>query len=218
MHHVQKHILKVLTYAEYARFRDMKPLNIDSNAYSYHLKMLQKDQLIIKSENHYQLSPKGLSFVDKISAEKFETRMQPKIITMLVAHDSAGKVLLWRKKKQPFINKWSIPNGKIHMTDVSVQAAAERETMEKIGVAPERVVHRAACSVRSVVTGELVSYVYAHIFEVSFETMPDLHKDLVWFTYSELATLDTVPAVREILADVKNTRQFFYKEYDYQQG
>ena len=66
-HHVQKHIMNVLTYIKFARFRDLRPPNIETNLYSYRLRKLQKSGWVIKTEKGYTLSSKGLIYVDRIS-------------------------------------------------------------------------------------------------------------------------------------------------------
>ena len=47
-HHIQLHILSMLIHQEFARFRDMRPKNVDTNLYSYHLKLLIKQGLVAK--------------------------------------------------------------------------------------------------------------------------------------------------------------------------
>ena len=47
-HHIQKHILSVLMHTKFARFRDMRPPKVDTNLYSYHLKLLIKSGFVQK--------------------------------------------------------------------------------------------------------------------------------------------------------------------------
>ncbi|MCU0667616.1 MAG: hypothetical protein MUF85_03295 [Patescibacteria group bacterium] len=51
LHHIQKHILKELSFKEWARFRDLKPPRVDSNLYNYHLKLLIKNGLVEKDND-----------------------------------------------------------------------------------------------------------------------------------------------------------------------
>lgn len=213
MHHIQKYILRVLAYTTYARFRDMRPAHVDSNAYSYHLKALQKEGLVEKTARGYRLSPKGLSYVDRVSIEKFEVRLQPKIITMLVSWDEAGRVQLWQKQKQPFSGAWTLPNGKMHITDESVEAAALREAGEKIDLQPEALKHVGACSIRAFVGGELVSYVLAHIFVAELPPGQALHENTRWCGVEDRAALKLAPATEEIIQKVQTSQDFFFAEY-----
>ena len=126
-HHIQKHILKVLTYTEVARFRDMRPKGVDSNLYNYHLKLLIKEGLVSKGEAGYTLSPQGMRFADHVSVEKYEYRQQPKLLTKLVYVNDKNEIILWPKYKQPYIGRWSLPSGKVHYEDNNVATAVSRE-------------------------------------------------------------------------------------------
>ena len=132
-HHIQKHILNVLTYTEYARFRDLRPPKVDTNLYSYHLNSLIKAGWINKSEKGYTLSVNGLIYVDRVSSKKLNIRNQSKIITMLVLQNYRGDILLLKRLKQPYINTWTLPYGKTHIEDTTILEAAKREALEKFG-------------------------------------------------------------------------------------
>ena len=131
-HHIQKHILGVLMYQKYARFRDMRPENVDTNLYSYHLKQLLKQKLVKKTAEGYTLDTLGLSFVDRINATTKRVSMQPKIITMAVIQDGYGGILMYRKLRQPFIDTWTVPFGKVHDKDPSLLDSVQREIKEKV--------------------------------------------------------------------------------------
>ena len=47
-HHIQRRILSVLCYRKMARFRDLRPPRVDTNLFSYHLKVLIRHQLVQK--------------------------------------------------------------------------------------------------------------------------------------------------------------------------
>ncbi len=133
-HHIQKHIIGTLLYKEVARFRDLRPPKTDTNLFSYHLGLLIKAGFVKKLEKGYGLSQNGLTYVDRMSTEKMSVRSQPKIISMLVIQNSEGDILLQKRDKQPFINAWTLPYGKLHIDDQSILAAAVREAYEKLGV------------------------------------------------------------------------------------
>jgi DNA-binding HxlR family transcriptional regulator len=49
-HHIQKQIIADLVECETARFADLKPANLDSNMFTYHLQSLIKQKLITKND------------------------------------------------------------------------------------------------------------------------------------------------------------------------
>lgn len=129
-HHIQRLIVEYLMLHEYGRFRDLRPKHVDTNLFTYHLKSLQKAGYVIKADGGYTLDRRGLIYVDRVTHGKMRLRTQPKIITMLLIQDGYGKVLLQMRTKQPYINTWTLPYGKIHIDDISVIEAAKRESHE----------------------------------------------------------------------------------------
>ena len=214
MHTVQKHILRHLTYHKRARFSEMRPTRIDSNLYNYHLKSLMRDGLVEKTDKGYRLTVEGLKYVDQISVEKFEHRRQPKIITMLISFDSDGRVLLWPKKKQPFIGAWSLPSGKLHLDDMSLDAAVQREAIEKVGLAPVSCRQAGICYVRARINGEIISYILAHVFVVELGADHTLHDDVRWFSTAERESLKLLPATEQIIELAKDSSDLFFAEFD----
>lgn len=93
-HHIQRRILSVLCYRKVARFRDLRPPRVDTNLFSYHLKVLLQHRLVQKVPGGYSLAPRGLAYVDRVSTDTMLARTQPKVVTMLVVQNSNGNVLL----------------------------------------------------------------------------------------------------------------------------
>lgn len=213
-HHIQRHIVKYLLTHHYARFRDMRPPRIDTNLYSYHLKLLQAGKLITKTPEGYTLSAKGLAYVDRVNAEHMKVRTQPKIITMLLVQDGYGKVLVQRRTKQPYINTWTLPYGKIHIDDQSVVAAAGREAHEKLAFTPDRPIrHVGDCYIRVVTDGQVLSTTLAHICRFETDDIAETD-DIKWIEPLDLARLNLAPAVEHIVARAFFGDEFFFEEFE----
>lgn len=211
-HHIQRHIVNYLMFHEFARFRDLRPTGVDTNLFSYHLKLLQKSHFVTKNDQGYMLDRRGLVYVDRVSSERMRLRTQPKIITMLLIQDGYGKVLLQRRTKQPHINTWTLPYGKLHIDDESVLAAAKRESREKLNFDPHKLRHVGNCYIR-VRSGETVeSATLAHV--VRFETDAiAATDDLQWVEPLELARLTLAPAVEQIVTRSFFGDDFFFEEF-----
>lgn len=132
MHFIQSYILDKLVHAQKLRNRDMRPSNIDSNVYQYHLMRLQKEGYVIKEDIYYKLSGRGLAYADRHSTTLRKTRSQPKVITVIFLYNHRGEILLVPRIRQPFMGMNNLPSGKIHL-DESVETAARREITEKAG-------------------------------------------------------------------------------------
>ncbi len=213
-HHIQKYIINVLMYQQLARFRDLRPPKTETNLFSYHLNLLLKSGLVNKTPAGYTLSASGLSYVDRVSGEKQTIRRQPKIITMLLIQNSDGEVLLQKRTKQPYINSWTLPYGKLHIDDSSVLEAAKREAREKLAysAAPK---HVGDCYIRVQQPsgqGEFLSTTLAHICRFDSDDI-NASDDLIWVDPAKLHNLPLAPAVEEIVARSFFNDPFFFEEF-----
>jgi ADP-ribose pyrophosphatase YjhB (NUDIX family) len=211
-HHIQQFIMKYLALHEYARFRDLRPPKTDTNLAAYHLKLLQKHGFVTKTDQGYTLSQRGLMFVDRVTLDKMKVRTQPKIITMLLVQNSNGDVLLQRRTKQPYINTWTLPYGKLHIDDMSVVDAAQREAHEKLAIDVPGMRHVGDCYIRVMGDTEILSSTLAHI--VRFETDDVQATELLqWMKPLKLNTLALAPAVEQIVTRAFFGDRFFFEEF-----
>jgi ADP-ribose pyrophosphatase YjhB (NUDIX family) len=213
-HHIQKHIIQVLMFQRTARFRDLRPSRTDTNLFSYHLKLLVKQSIIDKVEDGYTLSQKGMSYVDRVSTDRFTVRSQPKIITMLLVQNSDGDVLLQKRDKQPYIDSWTLPYGKVHIEDESLKIAAQREAFEKLGLANQELTHAGDCYIR-VKTGddEILSTTLAHIFMFNSDNIQTTNT-IQWARPHKLAQYNLAPAVEQIVARSFFRDPYFFEEFE----
>lgn len=212
-HHIQKHILNVLRACKWARFRDMKPANVDSNLYNYHLKLLVTEGMVQKVEGKgYRLSPSGLRFIDHVSLQSFEPRWQPKLLTKVISINNRNEILLWPKYKQPFIDKWSLPSGKMHYDDESVEAAVLREIAYLSPEPPRHVRHRGVVEYKVFIDRELVTHTVAHLF--SADMVYDGKGRSRYIPLGSVDELELSPGTKECIRDVLTHDEFFFTSYD----
>jgi ADP-ribose pyrophosphatase YjhB (NUDIX family) len=211
-HHIQRSIIRVLVTKEYAKFSELRPTKIDTNLFSYHLKLLQKSDFVKKTEHGYTLGLAGLAYVDRASNENMKLRTQPKIITMLLIQEGYGKVLLQKRTKQPYINTWTLPYGKLHIDDESIVDAARRESREKLEFDPHNLRHVGDCYIRVKKGDSIESTTLAHI--VRFETDAIVAtNNLQWVEPLDLARLKLAPAVEDIVTRSFFGDAFFFEEF-----
>jgi len=212
-HHIQKHIIDVLMYTEVARFRDLRPPKADTNLFSYHLQTLIKLGLVKKLEKGYTLSTNGLSYVDRVSTEKRVVRMQPKIISMLLIQNSDGDVLLQRRRKQPYINAWTLPYGKIHIDDATLEKAAQREVEEKLGIKNQILKHAGICYIRVMADDDILSTTTTHVFRFNSDDIKT-SEDIIWARPHKLDQYRLAPAVQSIVSRGFFNDPFFFEEFE----
>jgi ADP-ribose pyrophosphatase YjhB (NUDIX family) len=212
-HHIQKHIIGTLLYKEVARFSDLRPPKTDTNLFSYHLGVLMKAGFVKKLEKGYGLSQNGLKYVDRMSTEKMSVRTQPKIISMLVIQNSNGDILLQKRDKQPYINAWTLPYGKIHIEDRTVEIAAMREAKEKLGFDNQTLTHAGDAYIRVYNDSELLSTTLAHVFRFDSNEIVE-SETLKWVRPHKLSQYRLAPAVEEIATRCFFNDPMFFEEYD----
>lgn len=212
-HHIQKHIVGVLLYKRVGRFRDLRPPRVDTNLFSYHLKSLITGGYIDKINGGYTLSAHGLAYVDRLSGSTMNVRKQPKIITMLLVQNGSGKVLLQKRPKQPYIDTWTLPYGKMHLDDTSILAAAQRETYEKLGMKEQTIRHVGDCYIRVNAGDEILSSTLAHICR--FETDEfEPNESTQWVEPLSLEEYMLAPAVEQIITRSFFDNNYFFAEFD----
>lgn len=213
-HHIQRSIVEYLMLHEYGRFRDLRPKHVDTNLFTYHLKSLQKAGYVIKADGGYTLDRRGLIYVDRVTHGKMRLRTQPKIITMLLIQDGYGKVLLQMRTKQPYINTWTLPYGKIHIDDISVIEAAKRESHEKLDYEPgDSLRHVGDCYIN--VTGDggaIESKTLAHILRFEADDI-DETDSLKWCEPLDMMRMSLAPAVEQIVTRAFFGDKFFFEEF-----
>lgn len=132
-HVIQREILKKLVVTGNCKYSELKPDNVESNLFMYHLTKLRNRGIVTKDGNIYSLTTEGGMFVDRANLDRLRFRIQPKIITILAVHSSSGKWLLLERKHEPHMNRVGFPSGKIHYGE-SLDVAAHRELKEKAGI------------------------------------------------------------------------------------
>jgi ADP-ribose pyrophosphatase YjhB (NUDIX family) len=214
MHHIQNDILSNLATRTEAKFSELRPPDVEANLYTYHLNTLCRQGYVEKNSKKYSLSSKGLAYVDRMSRDTNSLRVQPKIITMTILQSDDNAIFLYPKHRQPFLGCWNIPNGKVHLEDVSVKRSAVREVKEKTGFDLAEVTHTGDAYIRVRSCGILISSVLAHIF-IAKITHAELDvRDGAWMNSDQRKSSKLAPAVAEIIDTALSAKHFFFEEYD----
>ncbi len=212
-HHIQKHIMGVLLYQKMAKFSQLRSPRTDTNLFSYHLKLLQREGFIQKVEGGYSLSSKGLVYVDRLTGSTMTVRHQPKIVTMLVVQNGDGQVLLQKRTKQPYIDTWTLPYGKMHMDDDSVIKAGGREANEKLALQNQAVSHVGDCYIRVRSDGVILSSTLAHVCRFETDEI-QASETLLWVEPLNLSKYSLAPAVERIITRSFFGDDHFFDEFD----
>lgn len=216
-HHIQKDILLRLAKAESLRFSELKPKDMESNLFMYHVRQLQSHKLIKKDEEGYRLSDEGLSYIDGFSFNTLKPRKAPKVISILIIRNKKGEWLMAHRKYQPYIGKYMFVSGKQHLGEAP-EAHAKRELKEKLGF--DIPLHRRGLSDVRIYRGDkLITHVTAHIYEgsPSSDVLPEsTHQfDYAWVK-SDDKTVPLLAGTREMLEKLQKEKELFFLSLDLQ--
>lgn len=211
-HQIQKYIISILIYKKYARFSEVRPPKTDTNLFSYHLKVLEKDKWIEKSEAGYTLGKSGLTYVERMNNEKINFYSQENIIIMFLIQNSDGDVLVHQHNKQPYIDTWTLPYGQARIGDDSIETSARCISLEKLNHSPKIIRHAGDAYIRVKMHDELLSNTFVHIFR--FETDDIVETELLkWVQPLKLLSLDLAPAIEDVISRSFFGDQHFFAEF-----
>lgn len=114
-HPIQLKILFDLLFSQSLRFSEMKPIEMESTQFMFHMKKLIEAGLVVKNEETYELTDAGKEFANRLDVEQIEKAEQAKVTTVLCC--IRGKCenkeyLLYKRLKNPFFGCQGFPTKK----------------------------------------------------------------------------------------------------------
>lgn len=171
MHPIQTDVLSQLMHTAKLTYSQLKPNDIPSNRFAYHLEQLVKEGFIAKEDDGYALTPAGMSLADRVSHGTMAVRLQPHIVTTLCVTNGAGQTALFRHAFQPYLGAVGYPQGRLHYHERIAEAAA-RELAEKTGLRNVALTHRGMVYITGMKNGKGISRLLTHVFSGSVQGEP----------------------------------------------
>jgi len=212
-HHIQIDIMNRLSRAEQLRFSELKPDDLESNAFMYHLKQLIRAGYVEKHAEQYRLALKGLTYVDSLTTTNSKPRKQPKVVTVFALKNKQGRYLMVYRKLQPSLGTWMLLSGKQHFGE-SAEQHAVREMNEQIG-GDAKVSRRGLMDIRVRHRGEVVVHLVAHIYEGDYDG--PLPKESAKFRYDWVdkdADLPFTAGTPELIKEIETASGLFFLSLD----
>lgn len=212
-HHIQRDIINRLSQAEELRFSELKPEDLESNSFMYHLKQLISGGWVDKTEKGYALAPKGLTYVDGLSLKNSRPRKQPKILSVIVLKNKKGEYLLAKRKFQPFIGTLLFPGGKQHYGE-SPDAHVVRELQEQFGLdgKPRR---RGLIDQRTYAKETLITHVLTHVYELVYDGQTPAESPKFIYEWSKVEGIKGLyPGSYELFQALENEKNLFFLSLD----
>lgn len=204
-------------HKEELRFSELKPKELESNIFMYHLKSLIKQGYVVKNDNGYSLAPAGLHYADNLSHINLKPRSQPKIITILVVQNSYNQLLLAQRKVQPFINLYMFPSGKQHLYE-TINEHVKRESIEKLSIKLD-FAYKGEAEIVMSAKGIIISHVIAHVHYVRENIALPKENDRFIYSWANLQNIkedSIMPGTSEIFQELENHKTFILKSMKFE--
>src|SRR3989337_739702 len=139
IHDFQISILRELLFKPQARFRDLKKVDITNDHFTFHLKQLEKEGLVAKTNGRYSLSDEGKEFANRMDTDALVLERQAKLGVSVHAErliNGQRQFLVHHRLKEPFYGWWGFNTGKIRWGE-NPEDTAKRELLEETGLRGE---------------------------------------------------------------------------------
>jgi 8-oxo-dGTP pyrophosphatase MutT (NUDIX family) len=136
IHEYQISILRELLFNPYARFTDLKKVDITNDHFTFHLKHLIKEGLVKKIDGKYSLTDDGKEFANRMDTDALKLERQAKIGVALHAIRKKNGItehLVHQRLKEPFYGWYGSHSGKIRWGEDPL-ITAKREFKEETGL------------------------------------------------------------------------------------
>lgn len=167
---IQRYALVVLMRHKSARLKQLTPPDVAANLFTYHLdKLIVADVVKKLGRGTYCLTTKGQWLVGKFSTLTEKEEQNIKTVAMVVGK-SAGKYLLFRWSRQPYLGQITpiydrMPLGK------SLATGLESALNDKLGVdVPVKFKASAIITIKH--KEQIISHMNAHVYEVEIDDIP----------------------------------------------
>ena len=219
---IRKLILQKLIFNQKLSFSQIWDKSIESNKFTYHLKTMLKDGLIIKKGDKYSLTKKGIDFVTYVDSSKVEVTKQPLLVVFCLVR-KGNKILVHRRLKEPFYGYCGVPAGKVSFGDIIFEAA-KKELEEETGLKSNngKLISIESIKTFDKKTKELIHHHLGFTFEFTgFEG--DLIKktkegENFWYDISKLKQLNIYPDMMNLIEASNDSKLKILKIDRYQDG
>ncbi|MEK6855524.1 MAG: hypothetical protein AABX66_00015 [Nanoarchaeota archaeon] len=125
---MEEKILHLFTSANKLKFIDIeRALKQRSNKIAYHLNSLKNRGILKKENSLYSLSDEAEYLIPYLSEKKSS------LPVILIEIKKNAKVFLYKRKKRPYLNLYSLPGGRLIIGE-SVQEGAKRIMLSKFNI------------------------------------------------------------------------------------
>ena len=216
-HHIQKKILFKLVTSPTSRFAELKPDNLDSNIFTYHLRQLISQKYVIKdTDGNYGLTSLGKAVGINIQLTDKEMLEQAHSVFFIVARNAKGEWLLRKRLAHPMFGKIGFVHGE-PVASESLSKSANQALQKRTGLTAE-FKSIGGGFIRIFKNEELESFTNFTVLE-AINLKGKLLKvngngENTWVKNPDFKSLDMIPSMND-LAKAINTEKIFFADLLY---
>lgn len=168
MNWMQKHALMKLIRHDSATLKDLRPSQVESNLFSYHLYDMKRRGLIESpTRGRYRLTAKGMHTAGMYNTATENEATNIKGVIVLYAR-RGDEVLLYTWSRQPYFAHDTLPHDRWNFGD-SLETALETALQDKLHltISAAKPVYRKTGMIKVLYRRELLSHMMAVVYEVN---------------------------------------------------
>lgn len=218
LHDFQASILRTLLFNPGSRFRDLNKVEVTNDHFTFHVKKLIEDGLIVKQNGKYYLSQVGKEYANRLDTESLTIERQAKTAIALHAVRKVNGVteyLVHHRLKEPFYGWYGSHSGKIRWGESPVQTA-QREFFEETGLTGDFSHKGIIHYLHYYKDGKLLEDKYFWVFRID-NVQGELRAKVeegenIWMTEKEFRKLKNVFASFDEMKSVINSSNLVYED------
>lgn len=216
IHDFQISILRELLFKPKARFSDLNKVDVTNDHFSFHLKHLIKEGLVVKQDGKYSLTIEGKEFANRMDTDSLKLEKQGKVAVALHAVKKTNGVieyLVHQRLKEPFYGWYGSHSGKVRWGETPMECA-KREFLEETGLTGNFKLKGIVHYHHFHKDGRLLEDKYFWVFKIE-NTKGELKINVpegknIWMTEKEYRKLNNSFASFDEVAEVINSNRLVY--------
>ena len=198
LHPVQAGILRTLLFSPKSSFTDLNILRVPSDQFSFHMRRLVEEGVLMKHEKGYSLTTYGKQLSQLLDTDTGQFKKQAKVSVALGSvrvEDGHTQYLIQERLKEPYYGYHGLLTGKVRWGETILEAAA-RELQEETGLAADLRIVAIKHKMDYAADGALLEDKFFYIVRAENLAGPFKHEyeggRNLWLTKKELDGLDKV--------------------------
>lgn len=182
-HYIQADILQKLYISDNSiAFSDLKPNEIENSLFMYHLRKLLSSGIVVKDVHGYNLTPKGVRWINYIGGRGLQFNLSPILLTQFIAV-SDNKILLASRRgaASNVLHKYLLPGGR-HVYGELAETSLKMN-LDEIGLITSS--HELLTILETIIVSpdDYSHHTIAHIFKVELNESQEITTDKYHYSW-----------------------------------